>query len=306
MGNSGAVCFAASRLRVREREELFAEPDRNFGFSGSLHGRATLTGSGVRLSGEWPLVTGVRDASWCVLLGQIWDGDAPALVDGRPDIRQFLVPTEALQIDPTWDRAVAMRGTGSHRVILEPVDLPEWCALRPAAPLGIDRPLFRLGSSLAVGSVVCSAVATGILRSAVDAAAGDLSSKVSTFTGDAASANVALLEMINECYQAHRTLRAGLLAATDCLWESAQAGGRGSDEERADVFGLMHYAVKVARQTISELYGRTSFASFFDGHPLERALRDIHAVHYGTEPLRQFEHSAGLVRLGKRPVAPMF
>jgi hypothetical protein len=35
-------------------------------------------------------------------------------------------------------------------------------------------------------------------------------------------------------------------------------------------------------------------------------MRDIHAIAYGLEPLRPFQHSAGLVQMGLRPTAPGF
>lgn len=153
---------------------------------------------------------------------------------------------------------------------------------------------------------VNASIPTGILGTAVDAAAEILSTKVSTITGSVASQNVSILELVAEADAAHRTLRTSVIDAAATVWAAAQDGGRGTREQRARVHGLIHYASRVARETISQLYSRSSRVAFFRGHPLERALRDIHAVSYGLEPLRLFQHSAGLVRLDHPPEAPGF
>lgn len=304
MVNSGAAGFAAARLQPAERDELFAEPDRNFGYSAAVGGRATPTasGTGFRLSGEWPVVTGVLDARWCALSGVMAD---PASDGGPPDLRVFLVPTEVVEVDRIWDEAVAMRATGSHRVVVDDVELPAWCGRPLTTPLVIDRALFRLGVPVG-GMAANAAIPTGILGGAVAAAAREVAARVSTVTGQAAVANPAVLELLADADAAHQALRSGLLAAAGEVWAAAQEGGRGTRQQRAAVHGLMHHAGAVAREHISRLYARSSRAAFFRGHPLERALRDIHAINYGLEPLRSYQHSAALVRLGLAPTAPGF
>ena len=303
MGNSLPSCIWAAQLGPAEWSELFAEPDRNFGLSAAFGGKATWDGSGFRLSGDWPLVTGVLDARWCALMGQVWEGDGPALVDGQPDMRLFYVPTDALTVDPIWDDAVAMRATGSHRVTVDDVELPGWCAQPAFPPAGIDRPLFRLGMRIS-GSTANGSMATGILRSAVDAAAGELREKVSTISGIVASEDAALLEMLSEADMAHRTLRGGMRVAASELWASASETGRGTPEQRTALYGMPFYTAGVARRVISQLYGRSSRAAFFRGHALERALRNIHAVHYAFEPLRRMQHASTRVRMGLPPGGP--
>ncbi|MGD9751066.1 MAG: acyl-CoA dehydrogenase family protein [Acidimicrobiia bacterium] len=302
MGNSGAVCFAAARLEPAQRAEVFAVPDRNFGFSAAAGGRAepTTSGAGFRLNGEWPVVTGVLDAPWCALGGVLAPNDA---VDAKPSPCLFLVPHDALEIERIWDEAVAMRATGSHRVRVVDAELPAWCAVR-GGPLTIDRPLYRLGAAVG-GNVGNGAVSVGVLRGAVEAAAEELATKVSTISKRPASANLSVLELLAEADCAYRSLRAGVFTAASELWEAAQAGAD-TIEQRASVHAYVFYATQVARETISALYSRVSNAAFFRGHPLERALRDIHALAYGMDTIRAFQHSAALVRLGLPPAAPGF
>ena len=306
LGNSPPALFAAARLSESERAPILEEPDRMYGFCAvSSAARAQAIGGGFHLSGEWPLVTGVRDSRWCLLYTRIWDEAGPAEVKGHPDIRGFLVPTEALTIDPTWDRAAAMRGTGSHRVTADAIHLEAWAAVSPFAPLVVETPVLRIGAS-AIAAVQVRATASGILRGAVDHIAADFADRVSRITGEAATSNVALLEMLNDADQTQRAVSASLIAATSALDAATVGGGRGPDELRAVLYGGLHHTVRVAREAVSELYGRSSTDAFFEGHPLERALRDIHAVHFGVERIRSLSHSAALVLMGQKPRAPMF
>ena len=91
--NSAPAGMAAAWLDDTARTLLFADRDRNFGFSGAPTGRATAAPGGYRLTGEWPLVTGVETAAWCALGGSVLQDDGtPRLLDGAPDQLLFLVP----------------------------------------------------------------------------------------------------------------------------------------------------------------------------------------------------------------------
>jgi indole-3-acetate monooxygenase len=139
MGNSMAACLAAAFLPERARAELFAEPDRNFGLSGAQGGRAVPVDGGDRVSGQWPAVTGCEDAQWCALIGLVMDGETPRLMNGVPDGRLLLIPTESLTIASTWQKAAAMRGTDSNGVSVQEVFVPEVFAHTPAKPVLIGR-----------------------------------------------------------------------------------------------------------------------------------------------------------------------
>ena len=85
--NSMPICHAAAYLAERERAELFAEPGRHFGFGGIPVGQAIPSDGGYRVSGQWPVVTGCEDTTWCALAGVVMDGETPRLVNGLPDGR---------------------------------------------------------------------------------------------------------------------------------------------------------------------------------------------------------------------------
>ncbi len=305
IGNSQPACLAAGWLAESERAQLFAEPNRNFGFSASPSGRAVPENDGYRLSGQWPVVTGCEDAAWCALAGLVMDGDMPRQVNGLPDGRLFLVPTADIAISPTWQGAAAMRGTGSHAVCVNAVFVPEGFAHTPAKPRAIDRPLYRLPLPL-LFAPAGTAVALGALDTAVASAREALGAKVSSFSGQTIRDQTPIQELIAHSSAALRAARAGLFAATNAVWDLASTGAEVPLPLRAELYASAFYVLDTARDTVSQLYARGTRAGFMRGNPLERALRNLHAIAFGYESSRGIQHSAGRVLLGGEPLDPLF
>lgn len=305
IGNSQPACLAAGWLAEDERAQLFAEPNRNFGFSAAPAGRAVPENDGYRLSGQWPVVTGCEDASWCALAGLVMDGDTPRQMNGLPDGRLFLVPTADIVISPTWQGAVAMRGTGSNAVSVDKVFVPEGFAHTPAKPRVIDRPLYRLPLPL-LFAPAGTAVALGALDTAVASAREALGAKVSSFSGQTIRDQTPIQELIAHSSAALRAARAGLFAATNAAWDLASTGAEVPLPLRAELYASTFYVLDTARDTVSQLYARGTRAAFMQGNPLERALRNLHAIAFGYESSRGLQHSAGRVLLDGEPLDPLF
>lgn len=305
MGNSLAARYAAAWQAESERAQLFAEPDRHFGVSAVPVGQAIPADGGYRVSGQWPVVTGCEDAKWCAMAGFVMDGTSPRQVSGLPDQRMFLIPTAELTISPTWQQAAAMRGTGSNAMSAENVFVPEGMAHTPTKPLVIDRPLFRLPVPLLFVPVI-AAVAIGVLGSAVERAQEELSTEVSAFSGQAQRDQAPVQELIASSRVALRAVRAGLHELTDELGKSLTQGAEVPIQLKADLYASAFYTVNVARMTVSELYAHGTRAGFLHGNPVERALRNLHAIAFGIDSVRPLLQSAGRVVLGGDPTHPAF
>ena len=305
MINSMRPCLATAHVPEPMRSELFAEPDRNFGNSPLPGGKAVPVKGGYRVSGAWPLVTGCEDALWCGLGGMVMDGDGPRQVNGRPDIRYFFIPTAELDIEPTWKDAAAMRGTGSNAASVREVFVPEALAIGAATPLLIDRPVFRQPPALLFFPIGV-AIAFGVLESALQREMEDLGAKSSSFTGQTLRDQAPIQELIANSDAALRAARAGHVEAMTAVWEVARTGAEAPLRLRAQVYASSYYAVDVIRDTISRLYARGTRAAFQQGHPVERALRNLHAIGFGLEAGRMFQHSAGRVLMGGEPLVPVF
>jgi alkylation response protein AidB-like acyl-CoA dehydrogenase len=260
---------------------------------------------GYRVSGQWPVVTGCEDAKWCALTGLVMDGDTPRQMNGVPDGRLFLIPAAALDIAPTWQEAATMRGTGSNAVSVREVFVPEVFAHTPAKPLVIDRPLFRFPLPL-LFFFGPAAVAFGVLDTALKSATESLGSKVSSFSGQTLRDQAPIQELIANSDAALRAARAGLIEATTAVWEVASTGAEVPSQLRARFYASCFYALDIVRDTISRLYARGTRAAFLQGNPVERALRNLHAIAFSVEPARPLHHSAGRVLLGGEPLDPSF
>lgn len=305
IGNSQPMCHAASWLAEDEREKIFAEPHRNFGFSAAPTGRAVPERGGYRVSGQWPVVTGCEDAMWCALAGVVMDGDTPRQVNDMPDGRLFLIPTMDIAISPTWQEAAAMRGTGSNAVSVHEVFVPESLAHTPAKPQRIDRPLYRLPLPLLFAPAGV-AVALGALETALLCATTDLGAKVSSFSGQTVRDQTSIQELVAQSSAALRAARAGLHAAANTVWDVARNGEEVPLKLRAELYASAFYVLDITRETVSRLYARGTRAAFIQGNPIERALRNLHAIAFGYESSRGMQHSAGRVLLGGDPLDPMF
>ncbi len=304
--NSMAACLIAAALPEAERQTLFVEPDRNFGFSAVALAKATPVEGGYSLHGTWPVVTGCNDSQWCVLAGIVHeDGKPRLLANGRPDARSFLVPTKQLDIEQTWQYAAAMRGTGSNQASAEDIFVPQVLAHSPGNRALIDRPLFRSAPSL-LTLPIFAAVAVGVLQGAIDAASNEIKSKVSSITGKALKDQIETQLVIADSSAALRSIRAGCLEAFDKVWEALKSGEPVTNAVKAEIFSSSFYAGDVAREMVSRLYTKGSRAAFMEGHALERCLANIHAVVAAIDARRGFHHSAGAVMLGGEPLEAAF
>ncbi|PWA10682.1 acyl-CoA dehydrogenase [Pueribacillus theae] len=118
------------------KEEVFAEVCRNVVKTGALLNRAATepkTGSPTR--GGKPETTAVKkDGAWLITGRKTFTTMSPVLnyflvaatVDGSDEVGEFLIPrdTDGVMIVETWD-SVAMRGSGSHDLILNDAAVPE-------------------------------------------------------------------------------------------------------------------------------------------------------------------------------------
>ena len=57
---------------------------------------------------------------------------------------------------------------------------------------------------------------------------------------------------------------------------------------------------------MSRLYAEGTQDAFLQGNPVERALRNIHAIVFDLQSVRPFSEAAGRVFLGGEPQLPVF
>jgi hypothetical protein len=62
----------------------------------------------------------------------------------------------------------------------------------------------------------------------------------------------------------------------------------------------------LVREAMSRLYAEGTQDAFLQGNPVERALRNIHAIVFDLQSVRPFSEAAGRVFLGGEPQLPVF
>ena len=203
------------------------------------------------------------------------------------EVLHFAIPfeNESVRLVETWD-ALGMRGTGSHDVILEDAFVPEdSIVLRRSA--GAWHPMWNVVLPTALPLITAAYV--GLAEAAVELAktaakrrGAELAPIVGEMTNALTVAQLALADMVrmNDNHRFTPTLE----LADAILTRKAIA---------AD-------AVKATVELASELVGGPGFSR---GHPMERIVRDVRAMHFHPLPARRQKVFSGRFSLGCDPIA---
>jgi resorcinol 4-hydroxylase (FADH2) len=125
-----------------------------------LLGKAKRVDGVAKLTGRWPIVTGVSGADWCVLSGMM------EALDGGPAVESyFLLPTNEVSVLDTW-YAIGLKGPASHDVQVKDISVPEHMIITIKDLMGGDfagrstnpGPLYRPPVYMTFGILLTSAV----------------------------------------------------------------------------------------------------------------------------------------------------
>jgi alkylation response protein AidB-like acyl-CoA dehydrogenase len=271
-------------------------------------GKAVARDGGYVVSGRWPYASGCQHCTWVFTICNVFEGDQPRLTErGEPEIRAVFVSTKQVTILDTWEVS-GLAGTGSHDIVIEQVFVPEGytCQLGPGMTLQgkhFQGPLYRYPLyASAVGAI--GAVALGIAQGAVDACLELAQSKRPAGTAVLLQERPLFHVRLAEAVALVRSARAWLHASVQQACESVLVRGQVTFAERADLLLAAANATRSAASAVDIVYTVAGATANYRRSPLQRALRDIHAVtqHVGTAP-QQYE-SAGRMLLGLQPLPP--
>ena len=278
---------AQQALTPEEVLEDLKEGNRRF-TEGRLTPRDYMAQAAATASGQYPKA---------VVLGCVMDGNAPRVVDGIPDTRDFLVRTEDLQFKSTWQHVSAMRGTGSNAFSAQDVFVPEGFVVAPGDPPLIERPYFRVPMLLHIISAD-AAVILGTIENVLATIVPALSEQKAAVNGEWRRDQVATQELIVHCTYMFRSAQAVLREVTELASQRIETGEEIRDRERAELYAIVTQIFEIGRQLASALFAGGTRDAFVQGHPLEQALKDLHAIAYARSATRFVVHSAGRVLLG--------
>ncbi len=290
--------FVTALLPETGARRIFAGTHEPVLANSGAPGTAERVRGGYRLSGRWPIVSGVDFADWVLLVVMITENGKPVVgVDGLPQPWFAMLHREQFSIDFTWD-VMAMRATGSHGVAIENAFIADDLAGPLTGPPVIDRALYR-GYLPSIVFPGCSAVLLGVAAAALD----ELVTAVRV-RGTADNPRVQYLVAKTEAQ-----VRASRLLLHDAglsLQESAQAATAVTPDQRARLRAAMSNVADVCTEAFTTAYRLAGSAALYRSHRLEHLCRDGMALAQHALQSAQYLELAGRVRLGRDPGLPLY
>jgi alkylation response protein AidB-like acyl-CoA dehydrogenase len=254
---------------------------------------------GYRVNGRWSFASGCQHAHWlfgnCVVTrgGQ----PAPGPIPGQPQLRCVVLPAGAYQIHDTWHTA-GLRGTGSHDIeIRDALVAKEWTFDLFLGEPWSDEPLFA--APLLQFSTHIGAVALGIAQGALDdliALAG--TNKTRLYAKHALADSALFQYRLGHAEADLEAARALLRSRAGELWAQARGGGV-PQAMRTRVLQTTAWVAETAARTIDTVYTAGGASALYDTSPLQRRLRDIHALTQHASVQDSVFATAGAERLGR-------
>lgn len=226
---------------------------------------------GYQVSGRWSFASGCQHAD--VLFGNAIEG----VVDGMPQLRGAVFAPVDVVIEDTWSVS-GLCGTGSHHFHVDGVVVP---AERTYAPMDgepcVDALIVHLPPP-AVFSQVMASVALGIAQGALDDITVLAADKVPLLSPVALGANPLFQFELATADTDVRAARSLLYEEAERLWAAATSGDPLTMEHRAQVRASAVWTVERATSVVTTAYRAGGGTSLYSDCPLQRRLRDIHAL----------------------------
>jgi alkylation response protein AidB-like acyl-CoA dehydrogenase len=302
---NGNAYWTAAQLSETAAREVFADPSAIVANSTQPKGRAVAVEGGYRVSGRWSLVSGCQISDWVQLLCVVFDGEQPRLTPaGTPQARFLFCRTGDCEIVDTW-MAGGLRGTGSHDVVADDLFVPERHASWFADPPVLADPRYRF-PAWTREIPGCGAIALGIARGAIDFLVELARDKRPERSAQTLAEDRGAQVRVAEAEALVSSARLYLFDAVDRLWTSVANGDEPSMEGRARVRLATNHAITSAVRAVDLVYLTGGATSVYTSSPLERALRDVHAMtqHLAVQP--RIMESVGRALFGLPVDSPIF
>jgi alkylation response protein AidB-like acyl-CoA dehydrogenase len=255
-------------------------------------GRIVADDGGYRVTGRWGFASGCEHANW--LFGNSVEG----VVDGVPQLRIAVFTPDEVTIEDTW-HVSGMCGTGSHHFRADDVFVPADRTFRPLVDHpSIDEPIVRIPPPSVIPLLI-SSVALGIARGALDDVVALAAEKVPLLSpAPLATDPVFHLDLATADTEL-RAARALVYEVTDEVWAAALAGFELSMDLRARVRAAGVWCAARAAAVVDTAYRSGGGSSPYADSPLQRRLRDIHALTQHFLVRRNTLVTAGAVLAGQ-------
>lgn len=291
----------ASALPRASFDALYARtPDLIGGGSVTPAGVVVEDPGGYRVSGRWPFASGCTHADvlfgFCVAMR---DGEPiPGPRPGVPAIRVIFAPASQWTIEDTW-HAAGLRATASHHIKLADAHVPgEMTFTLGAAKACVAGPLYHAGP-VALLILHMGAVAVGLAEGAInDIVSLAMPGKRQLFAPAAMKDTPLFQHEIGSAEAAVRAARALLHAETERCWARARGGDPFDPAALIRNRQSMTWIAATCAGAVDKCFTLGGGAALYDTSPLQRRLRDAHAITQHVIVHQKWFAEAGRVRLG--------
>jgi alkylation response protein AidB-like acyl-CoA dehydrogenase len=257
--------------------EVYTDPRAVVAGTFRLSGVARAVDGGYRVTGRWPLASGITHATWALGGCRVFDGDEPRLLPGgAPEARLLYFRPDEIEILDTWHVA-GLRGTGSHDFTIADRFVPAHRAFWFSQPPVQPGPLYTL-PAIALFAVLIASVSLGIARHALDGFKELAGVKKPTWSQNLLRDKTMAQVQLGEAEGMLRAGRAFLYETAAASWDAARSGQRLSWQQRGLLWLAATQAATQATQAVDLIFRAGGASSVYATTPLERCLRDVHTA----------------------------
>jgi alkylation response protein AidB-like acyl-CoA dehydrogenase len=279
-------------------DAVFAEPDAVI--AGVINPSASIApaAGGYRVTGRWSFASGCEHADW------IYGNAIEDVVDGVPQMRIAVLAPDEVTIEDTWNVS-GLCGTGSHHVRADVV-VPAERTTRPFEdPSCVDEPIVRIPPPPLLAPMI-AAVALGVAQGALDDMLALATVKVPLLDHAILATNPHFQFELATADTDLRAARALLYESAATTWAAAVQDTPLTWEQRARARAAAVWATERAAAVVDTAYRAGGGSSLYAGCPLQRRLRDVHAVTQHFLVKRDTLTTAGAALAGQDVTVPVF
>lgn len=259
-------------------DEIYSDgPDVIVAGAFNPKGVATPVEGGYRVSGRWAFASGCQHAHWFIAHCMVDDGR-------MPPVRMMVLRPSDVEILDTW-YVSGLCGTGSHDFVVEDVFVPDERTFTLFDEANVDGPLWRI-PELSISSMQMANVAVGVAQGALGEITTLASGKVPMLADSTLGANALFQHDLAETDTLLRAAQALLDADAEAAWRIAAAGRGPTTTDRARTRSTAVWVAGAAAAVVDAAYHAGGGTSLYSTSPLQRRLRDVHALtqHFALKP----------------------
>jgi indole-3-acetate monooxygenase len=285
-----------------------------------MHGRGALSGSdkpngmavrdgaGWRVSGNWFFASFVSHSDFVgAPCFEQEDGRMKYGPDGAPIIRMAIVPTDQVQVTPSW-QATGLIASGSHEFAFKDLWVPDARMIEFARFFGApveSGPLYRL-PFLAAFEIGHVGVPLGIAAGAIEAFCILAQDKTPTLTTTLLRDQAEAHRAVAHATALLRSARAFVFTEVQSLWDTISSGSHPTTLQRASLRAAVCHAGVTAKQVVNLMYTQSGSTAVTGASRLGAYLRDAWAVAQHVNFVDRLMEPLGRLMLGLEPENDMF